>query len=46
HRQPLYAAMARNWGVSVRAEDVAQVRTPGDFTALIARALEDAAPRA
>jgi len=46
HRQPLYAAMARNWGVSVKAEEVAQVRTPADFTALIARALEGAPPRA
>lgn len=40
HRQPRYAAMARNWGVSVKAEDVALVKTATDFTSLIARALE------
>ncbi|ARE38268.1 ATPases of the AAA+ class [Rhodovulum sp. P5] len=40
HRQPRYAAMARNWGVKVRAEDVAKVSSPDDFVALIGRALE------
>ena len=40
HRQPLYAAMARNWGVSVRADEIASVRDSADFEALIAQALE------
>jgi len=40
HRQPRYAAMARNWGVKVCADEVARVRTPEDFTDLVARALE------
>ncbi|WP_126977607.1 ATPase [Frigidibacter oleivorans] len=40
HRQPRYAAMARNWGVSVTAEEVAQVRDARDFEALIAAALD------
>ncbi|THD74990.1 ATPase [Thalassobius vesicularis] len=40
HRQPLYAAMARNWGVTVKAEEIAQVRTADDFDQLIATALE------
>jgi hypothetical protein len=40
HRQPLYAAMARNWGVTVRADDVARVKTPADVEDLIANALE------
>jgi hypothetical protein len=40
HRQPLYAAMARGWGIRVSADDVAQVRTPEDFATLIAGALE------
>ena len=40
HRQPRYAAMARHWGVSVTAGDVAQVRDAAGFEALIARALE------
>ncbi|MEX5729002.1 hypothetical protein Ga0609869_002355 [Rhodovulum iodosum] len=40
HRQPRYAAMAENWGVTVLAEDVAAVKTPADFEALIAEALE------
>lgn len=39
HRQPRYAAMA-DWGVTVAAEDVAQIRTPADFDALIADAIE------
>jgi hypothetical protein len=40
HRQPRYRAIAENWGVTVAAHDVAQVRTPADFEALIAHALE------
>lgn len=41
HRQPRYRAMAENWGVRVRAEAVAEVRTPQDFETLIAHALEE-----
>lgn len=40
HRQPRYAAMAENWGVTVRAQDIARVDNQGDFEAVIARALE------
>ena len=40
HRQPRYAAMAKNWGITVTAEDVAQVRNSDDFTAMISDALE------
>lgn len=40
HRQPLYQSMAENWGVTVTAEDIAEVRTPEDFNAVISRALE------
>jgi hypothetical protein len=40
HRQPRYRAMAENWGITVKAEDVAKVKTPGDFDTLIAGALE------
>jgi hypothetical protein len=40
HRQPLYAAMAQNWGVSVTAEDIARVNSAAEFDALIARTLE------
>lgn len=39
HRQPLYEGMARNWGVTVEAEDMARVQTEADFTDLIANAL-------
>lgn len=39
HRQPRYAAMARNWGVTVTAEQVALVRDERDFISLIAEAL-------
>ena len=40
HRQPLYAAMARNWGIRVRAEDVAAIRDAEGFSQLVAQALE------
>lgn len=39
HRQPLYEQMAK-WGVTVTADEVAQVKTPQDFDDLIASALE------
>jgi hypothetical protein len=39
HRRPRYEAMAK-WGVAVTADDVAQVKSPDDFTALIATALD------
>jgi len=41
HRQPRYAAMAR-WGVTVTAEEVAEVRSTADFDALMARAIHRA----
>ena len=40
HRQPRYRAIAKNWGVTVPAEEVTRVATPADFTDLVARALE------
>ncbi|MBL9060729.1 MAG: ATPase, partial [Mangrovicoccus sp.] len=40
HRQPLYAAMARNWGIKVRAEDVARVSDAEGFSQLVTQALE------
>ncbi|ESW61433.1 MAG: ATPase [Rhodobacter sp. CACIA14H1] len=39
HRQPRYAAMAR-WGITVTAEEVAQVRDTAAFTDLIAAAID------
>jgi hypothetical protein len=39
HRLPRYAAIARNWGVTVEAAEVAAVRDPQDFTDLIASAI-------
>ncbi|TNE87320.1 MAG: ATPase, partial [Rhodobacteraceae bacterium] len=39
HRQPRYAAMAANWGVKIRAEDLYLVRNGKDFTSLIADTL-------
>ncbi len=41
HRQPRYAAMARQ-GVTVTAEAVSAVRTPADFDAMIAAAIDRA----
>ncbi|MBR9649799.1 ATPase [Thalassovita aquimarina] len=40
HRQPRYAAMAKNWGIRVTADEIAQVKTAGDFEDLVAKALE------
>ena len=40
HRQPRYAAMAKNWGIKVKASDIAKVASAADFTELVARALE------
>jgi hypothetical protein len=44
HRQPRYAAMAR-WGVTVTAEEVAAVKDPAGFDAMIARAIDRAGDR-
>lgn len=40
HRQPRYAAMAQNWGITVGAGDIARVATAEDMIALVARTLE------
>lgn len=41
HRQPRYARMAKNWGVSVDAKDISAVNSPAAFDMLIAKALEN-----
>ena len=40
HRQPRYSAMAKNWGITIEASDMASVRDQADFTSVIAQALE------
>jgi hypothetical protein len=40
HRLPRYQAMADRWGVTVEAAEVAAVRDPQDFDALVAAALD------
>jgi hypothetical protein len=40
HRLPRYEAMARRWGVTVEAEEVAALATPADFETLIATAID------
>ena len=40
HRLPRYDAIAQNWGVTVTAENVAQVQTREDFDRLIADAID------
>jgi hypothetical protein len=42
HRQPRYAEMARRWGITLAAGDVAAVKSEGDFIALVARVLSEA----
>ncbi|MFY0624376.1 MAG: ATPase [Pelagimonas sp.] len=39
HRQPLYRAMGKNWGITVDASDMATVRDTSDFSAVIGAAL-------
>jgi hypothetical protein len=39
HRPPRYAAMAARWGVTVEAAEIAAVRDPQDFEALVSQAL-------
>ncbi|MBF9047304.1 ATPase [Rhodobacterales bacterium LSUCC0031] len=46
HRAPLYAAMARNWGLTVTAAEVEAVRDAQDAVAMVAAALGRAATRA
>jgi hypothetical protein len=45
HRAPLYAAMARNWGVTVSAAEVEGVRDAQDAIAMVAAALGRARAR-
>lgn len=40
HRMPIYEAMARNWGVTVEADAVSNIRDETDFNDLIAQALD------
>lgn len=40
HRRPLYASIARSWGVTVEAQDIAAVRSAEAFETLIATAIE------
>lgn len=40
HRQPRYRAMAKNWGITICADKVANVKTQDDFDKLIADALD------
>ncbi|MCC1493605.1 ATPase [Cognatishimia sp. F0-27] len=45
HRQPLYRAMAENWGVTVQADAMAQVGAEADFIDVIAEAIDSAPQR-
>ena len=45
HRAPLYAAMARNWGIRVTAAEVETVRDTADAIDIVATALGRAAAR-
>ncbi len=39
HRQPRYAAMARNWGVAIDASTLASIASAQDFVDIVAEAL-------
>ncbi|WP_171176315.1 ATPase [Ruegeria sp. HKCCD8929] len=45
HRQPRYEAMARNWGLTITADEIGAVRDTSDFDELIERTLEARANR-
>ncbi|PCJ73989.1 MAG: ATPase [Rhodobacteraceae bacterium] len=40
HRLPRYEAIAKNWGVTITANEVAQIRDTTDFTDLIAKTID------
>lgn len=40
HRLPVYASMAKNWGVTIEADEVHDIRDAQDFTSLIAKAID------
>ncbi len=40
HRQPLYRAMAENWGLTIAADTIANVRSAEDLTQVVADALD------
>ena len=40
HRQPRYHAMAKNWGITLKADDVAGLRNQAGLFALVAEALD------
>tara|TARA_R110002124_G_scaffold52394_4_gene150864 strand:+ start:375 stop:1232 length:858 start_codon:yes stop_codon:yes gene_type:complete len=40
NRLPRYRAIAKNWGITIQAKDVENVKTSHDFNALIAQALQ------
>jgi len=44
HRLPRYRAIAEKWGVTVEAAEMAEVRSPVDFDALIGRAIDRRRP--
>ena len=46
HRQPRYEAMARNWGITVEADTIAEGRDEADFVDVIAQGLADGAAAA
>jgi hypothetical protein len=41
HRQPRYRAMARNWGITVSADDITRVSSEADMNELLARAIQE-----
>ncbi|MEX0368072.1 MAG: ATPase [Ruegeria sp.] len=45
HRQPRYEAMARNWGLTITADEIGVVRDTSDFDEVIERTLEARANR-
>lgn len=46
HRQPRYKAMAERWGVTVSADDVANVANENDMIDLVAKAIDKTRPQA
>ena len=41
HRIPLYQAIARNFGYTVKMEDIPAVKTEEDFLDLVSRAIDE-----
>ena len=39
HRAPIYNSIAKNWGITIDADDISKVKSENDFVNLVSRYL-------